>query len=748
MPEGRSPRSTRSGAARSTATRSHTKRSTTSRRRTGGPTAGATAAGRRGAGDGPAVGGEATANAGDITEFVALPRVTSLAVDPAGDRLVAAVQQPDADGGRYVSALWELDPKGSAEPRRLTFSARGESAPRFTTDGRLLFSSARPDPADPEASEQVPALWELPRFGEATVVADAPGGVTLAATASDGTLLLTSSVLAGGSLADDQQRRKNRKDRKVTAIWHAGMPIRYWDHEIDDVSPRLLLRRGDASAPDSDALIDLTPEADTVNLLNCSADLSSDGRWVATTWSQRAAGGELRTSIALIDTRAGRNRRSVRRKLLLRADTDANYTGPVFAPDGRWVVVTRSTVPTPTDTSYSELQIHPVAGGDPVRVQLGDLHPGEYRWAPDGTTLYVTGDLHSRGAVVAVDPATGRIRRTVADDAVYSSLSQTGDGTYLFALRSTVDSPPTPVRLTPRRSQPAVPIPAPGRIDELPGTLEWVESDVSDGAGGRVRVGGWLCTPRGASAKRPAPLMVWIHGGPHSSYNSWSWRWNPWIFVARGYAVLMPDPAMSTGYGDAALNRAWPRRPDLVWAEVEDLADHVLRRKTLDGKRTALLGASFGGFMTNWIAGHTQRFKAIVTHAGLYALDQQHPTTDAAASKVRVHLTPEQLPEWYAAFSPHHHVGKVTTPMLVTHGNKDYRVPVSEALRLWWDLVSRWPGKPQDMPHRFLQFTSENHWILSPGNAFVWNTAVADFVDRHVLGRDTPDQLPEQPAGS
>lgn len=700
-------------------------------------------------------------DAADIAQFVATPRITSVAVDPTGERLVAAVQQPDADGGRYSSALWELDPKAKAEPRRLTFSARGESTPRFTADGRLLFSSARPDPADPKGSEQVPALWELPEFGEASIVAEAPGGVNLAATAADGTMLLSSSVLAGGSLADDEQRRKNRKDRKVTAIWHTGMPIRYWDHELDDVSPRLLLRRADAPGSDPGAAVDLTPDADTVNLLNASADLSPDGRWVATSWSQRGRGGELSTSIALIDTRAGRGGRGVRRKLLLRAGSGFNFSGPRFAPDGRSLAVTRSTVSTPTDTSYSTLEIHPVAvgdtaggdparggtaDGDPVQVQLGDLHASEYRWAADGKTLYVTGDLHSRGAVVAVDPRTGRIRKTVAGDAVYSSLSLTADGTYLFALRSTVDSPPTPVRLTLRRAQPPVTIPAPGRIAPLPGSLEWVQAEVPDGSGGRVLVGGWLCTPRGASAKKPAPLMVWIHGGPHASYNSWSWRWNPWIFVARGYAVLMPDPAMSTGYGDATLNRAWPRRPDLVWAEVEGLADHVLHRKTLDGKRTALLGASFGGFMTNWIAGHTKRFKAIVTHAGLYALDQQHPTTDAAASKVRVHLTPDELPEWYAAYSPHHHVGNATTPMLVTHGNKDYRVPVSEALRLWWDLVSRWPGQPADMPHRFLQFTSENHWILSPGNAYVWNTAVADFVDRHVLGRKTPDELPEQPA--
>jgi dipeptidyl aminopeptidase/acylaminoacyl peptidase len=272
-------------------------------------------------------------------------------------------------------------------------------------------------------------------------------------------------------------------------------------------------------------------------------------------------------------------------------------------------------------------------------------------------------------------------------------------------------------------------------VGALPGTLEWVSTDV-DG----IEVGGWLCLPAQASAAQPAPVMLWIHGGPHGSYNAWSWRWCPWFAVEAGYAVLMPDPAMSTGYGDAGLNRGWPRRPDIVFHECETLLDAVLERAELDGSRTAMLGASFGGFMANWIAGHTDRFDAIVSHAGLWALPQQHRTTDAAASKMRVHGHEDEDPDWYRAFSPHHEIDAITTPMLVTHGNRDYRVPISEALRLWWDLVSAWDGAPEDMPHRFLQVTSENHWVLTPSNAVVWNRAVLAFCDQHVLGGPSADE--------
>ena len=654
----------------------------------------------------------------DIDGFLRLPRLASVATG-AGGRVIAAISEADGPGAKLVSALWELDPSGEAPARRLTVSEKGESAPRLAPDGSVLFTSSRPDPQG-GTYEDKPALWRLPTTGEARLLAAAPGGLSLLAVVEDGTMLATTEVLPGSTLEDDAERRTARKDAKQTTIWHTGMPIRLWDHEIGDQSRRLVL-----VSPDGD-LTDLTPDVGTVTLYAASADLSPDGTTVATSWTRRVRGGETRSSIVLIDTA------TLRRSALLEADEHAQYGSPVFSRDGSRLAVIRSTTSSPTDTSYSRLEIHPIGGGDPVIAQLGDLTLSDLEWATDGTLL-VAGDLHSSGAVLAIDPATGEAR-TVAGGGVFSSLSAGADGN-VFALRSDVAGPSRPVRLTADGSAELL---APGTVDALPGTLEWVETAV-DG----ITVGGWLCLPASASADSPAPVMLWVHGGPHGSYNAWSWRWCPWLAVERGYAVLMPDPAMSTGYGDAGLNRGWPRRPEVVYRECETLLDAVLERDELDGSRTAMLGASFGGFMANWIAGHTERFDAIVSHAGLWALDQQHRTTDAAASKMRVHRHEEENPDWYRASSPHHEVDAITTPMLITHGNRDYRVPISEALRLWWDLVSSWDGEPQDMPHRFLQLTSENHWVLTPSNALAWNEAVLAFCDQHVLGAEpVPEVLP------
>jgi dipeptidyl aminopeptidase/acylaminoacyl peptidase len=206
--------------------------------------------------------------------------------------------------------------------------------------------------------------------------------------------------------------------------------------------------------------------------------------------------------------------------------------------------------------------------------------------------------------------------------------------------------------------------------------------------------------------------------------------------------VVMPDPAISTGYGQRWLDRAWPYRAADVFADCTAVLDSVLELPDVDGSRLACLGASFGGYLTNWVAGHAaDRFQAIVTHAGLYALDQQHKTTDMAHFKTGIFGEPAEHPDWYRENSPHYGlVGDV--PMLVIHGNRDYRVPIGEALRLWWDLVSGWDGDPEDMPHRFLQLTGENHWVLSPANAEIWYDAVLGFCAQHVLGQKwTPSPL-------
>jgi dipeptidyl aminopeptidase/acylaminoacyl peptidase len=623
------------------------------------------------------------------------------------------MQQPDRKGSRYVSSLWQI-PLDDREPVRLTRSEKGESAPAFRPDGSLLFVSARPDS---DAEDEESALWALPPVGEPRVLARSAGGVGGPVVAAEaGTVLVAGSRLAWTAEDDDAARRKTRKDRKITAILHTGMPIRHWDHELGDESPRLLV------ADDRGDLRDLTPDAGQA-LHEAGYSISADGATVLTSWRVPRRAGRFDTAVVLIDVESGKH-------TVLVDEVGISYFAPCVSPDGRRYAVGCEDEGTFERSFDVQVQLRSLDDSDRGRdVELGDLFPSDWVWSRDSRTLFVTGDLHGRGAVLAVDAATGDVTRLVSD-AVYSSLCPSPDGRHLYALRSAIDSANTPVRIDVTladQNPQALPTPAP--TPQLPGTL--VEITASDPAG----VHAWLCLP--PESEQPAPVMLWIHGGPFASYNSWNWRWNPWAAVARGYAVLMPDPALSTGYGMDLIDRAWPHRAGIVWNELETLLDSVLQRPDLDANRTACLGGSFGGYMTNWVAGHTDRFDAIVTHAGLWALDQQHKTTDAAQWKSGLFGTPAERPEWYAENSPNNFIDHIVTPMLVVHGNRDYRVPVSEALRLWWDLVSHYDGEPSTLPHRFLQLTGENHWVLSPANAQIWYETVLGFCDEHVRGRPT-----------
>lgn len=223
-------------------------------------------------------------------------------------------------------------------------------------------------------------------------------------------------------------------------------------------------------------------------------------------------------------------------------------------------------------------------------------------------------------------------------------------------------------------------------------------------------------------------MAVFVHGGPLNSWNSWHWRWNPHVFVGEGWAVLLPDPALSTGYGMEGIRRGWGRWGDVVYGDVMSAVDEAESREDIDGSRTVAMGGSFGGYMANWILGRTDRFRAAITHASLWNLENFHGTTDLGAWWEREFGDPYKDPSKYRKHSPHLGVGNIKTPTLVIHGELDYRVPISEALTLWTDL------KRHGVEAKFLYFPDENHWVLKPNNSRLWYKTVLRFINHHARG--------------
>ena len=663
----------------------------------------------------------------DLGAFLALPRVNSLVLSPDGDRLIAAVAELAADGTRYVTALWEVDPAGQRPARRLTRSAKGESAPAFRPDGTLLFLSARPDtdPAKDAPAEEEAALWALPADGgEAFRVLGRPGGVDGVVTArhSDRTAVLGSLLPGAEDAESDAKLRKARKEAKVGAILHEEALVRFWDHDLGPALPHVFTL--------SEASADAVPvDCGQVGRSEAAPTLSPDGALLAHVLEITEDTDLIRSAVAVVDAATGK-------RLRLISAPDAQFSAPVFAADSRTLMCARETLSSFEDSLDVTLwSLDATDEQDQGRDLLPDLDlwPGQAVPSPSGDAVFFSADELGHSPVFRLDPADGTVTRLSADGS-YTGLSVSPDGSTLYALRAAIDAPPTPVRLdSSTADQQPVELPSPAPVGALPGTLTEVTATAEDGTALRS----WLVLPEGAGAEAPAPLLLWVHGGPQSSWNAWTWRWNPWVAAAAGYAVLLPDPALSTGYGQEMHRRGWQDWGDNPYRDVIALTDAALERPDLDASRTAMMGGSFGGYMANWIATSTDRFKAIVTHASLWNLHSFAGTTDAPHFWRRGFGDVLRTTERYEKSSPHLRAAEINTPMLVIHGDRDYRVPIGEALGLWTDLVRF------GVPAKFLYYPDEGHWILKPNNAKVWYETVLAFLAHHVLGEEwrRPDLL-------
>jgi dipeptidyl aminopeptidase/acylaminoacyl peptidase len=664
----------------------------------------------------------------EFDDYLALRRLAGLALSPDGIRLVTTVAERTPDGKRFATSLWEVDPGGQRPPRRLTRSAPGEAHPAFLPDGRLLFSSRRPDAeAKPEEeTEDRATLWLLPEAGEARQVARRGGDIGDVVVARDsGDVVFIASTMPGmTTVEDDEKRRQARKDAGVTAILHEGHPVRYWDHDLGPAESHVFFS---GPVPIGDgrltAVSDLTPVADSK--VGDSLALSPDGRTVAIGWRIDEPRAVHHGSLSLVDTATGDRR--------LLESAGQWLSDPAFSPDGRTLVYLQETLGDWDNAPRRTFRLLDLDTGEGRELLPADtrLWPSSPAFSPDGDFLYFLADEAGHAPVFRLDLGTGSVVR-LTDSGAYTDLVVSPDGAALYALRSCVDSPPSPVRIDPTQGdQRAVALLGPQDDVPVPGTLAEVTTVAEDGSPLRA----WLALPSGASADAPVPLLLWIHGGPVSSWNAWSWRWNPWLMTARGYAVLLPDPALSTGYGVDFLQRGWGAWGGRPFTDLMTVTDATIELPEIDRTRTAAMGGSFGGYMANWVATQTDRFRAIVTHASLWHLDAFAGTTDEPSFWHREFGDPLQKQERYLENSPHLRAGSIRTPMLVIHGDKDYRVPIGEALRLWNDL-----GR-FSVPAKFLYFPDENHWIAAPGHVKVWYQTVEAFLAEHVL--DEPWRRPD-----
>ena len=253
--------------------------------------------------------------------------------------------------------------------------------------------------------------------------------------------------------------------------------------------------------------------------------------------------------------------------------------------------------------------------------------------------------------------------------------------------------------------------------------LEKIDTDGADAA----KVQSFIVKPPGFDPSKKYPVLFLIHGGPQGAWGeTWSYRWNPQVFAAAGYVVVMPNPHGSTGYGQAftdAVSGDWGGR---AFHDIMAVADNVATLPYVDKDRMVAAGASYGGYMIDWILGHTNRFKALVSHAGVYDLRSEAGTTDELwFVKWEFKGFPWDNPSNYDEWSPNQFSGKFATPTLVTQGEIDYRVPIGQSQELFTALQQR------HIPSKLILFPEEGHWIGKPQNSRYWYSSVLDWLDKY-----------------
>ena len=653
-------------------------------------------------------------------DLVSLARVSEPALSPDGRKLVYSLRETDLAADRGRSDLWFQDLHAGTPARRLTTHPENDTAAAWSRDGAgVFFLSSRSGTAQ---------VWYLDASGgEATPVTELPVEVAgFRVSPAGDRLVLALEVFPDCSDLDCTRKRlEERKSAKQHGQAYDQIFVRHWDTWKDGRLSQLF-----SAALDGNRRIAATPvpltakvEADVPSKpFGGRADyaISPDGRQVL--FAARASGPSEPTSTNFDIWRVPADGSGA--PVNLTADNPAWDAQPAWSPDGRLIAHLAMEHPG-FEADRFRLVVRDAATGA-VRFTTADWDRsiGSFRFSGNGRKVIAAADHLGQHPLWSVDLASGA-REMVTGPGNVGDFDVAGDR-IVYAQQDL--SSPADLWLIAGRARPA-------RLTELNATRL---ADVRFGAAeqfrfagaGDAEVFGYAMKPWNWEPGKKYPVAFIVHGGPQSSFaNTWSYRWNPQIYAGAGFGVVFIDFHGSTGYGQAftdSISGDWGGKPfeDLQ----KGLAAAVERFPWLDGERACALGASYGGYMMNWIAGTwPDRFRCLVNHAGLFDHRSMYYSTEELWFVEWDHGGPYfDAPAAHEKSNPANHVAAWKTPMLVIHGGLDFRVPYTQGISTFPALQRR------GIESRFLYFPDENHWIMKPANSRQWHEEVLGWLDQHL----------------
>ena len=657
-------------------------------------------------------------------------RVGAPVPSPDGKWVVFSVTEAAYDDKDQVTDLWIVPSDGSSQPRRLTATKGGEGGAAWSPDSRRLAFSARRE------SDEASQIYVLDiNGGEAARVTSLSTGARTPRWRPDGkALLFTSTVYPGG--ADDEANKKiaaERRARKYRARVYDSFPIRYWDRWLDDQQAHLFVQTLEAGAKAKDLLAGTKlvamkgfggVQGNSGDELN--AIWAPDGQtivFVATSNRDAAAYDDTTTHLFMVSATGGEPRQ-------ITSGSDS-YNTPVFRPDGKalYFTVTAENQETYNLTRLamfrSTQETTPI-----VLTKTFDRSVGSFAFAPDSRTIYLLAEDAGHEKLYSVAAEGGEVKLAVDLAAgVYTGLAipENASTPILVANWGSAVSPSEIVRidLATRRHQALTAFNAErvAAIDWQPLREFWFTSK----AGKKIH--NLIALPPNFDESKKYPLFVLIHGGPHGMWrDEITYRWNYHLLAQPGYIVLMTNFTGSTGFGEK-FARDIKLDPFIgPSAEINEAADEAIRQfKFIDASRQAAGGASYGGHLANWLQATTTRYKCLISHAGLINLESQWGTSDTIYHREINSGGPvwEQGKVWREQ-NPIRLAKNFRTPILLTVGENDFRVPLNQTLENW-SVLQR-----LRIPSRLIVFPDENHWILKAENSRFFYQEVHAWLKKYI----------------
>ena len=646
-------------------------------------------------------------------DLVRMDRISSPVASPDGRQIVFVKRHTDMEADKGRTDLWLIEADGG-NLRQLTSDEAGDSSPVWAPDSEMVyFLSSR------SGSSQVWA--KSASGGKARQVTDLPLDVgTLNVSPVGNQLAVTMEVFPEcETLECTVELLDQRQEGKTSGRLYDQIFVRHWDSWMDGRRSHLFVvpvTGGEARnlIPGLDADVPSKPFGGAEEIA-----FTPDGSGVVFTMRDVGAAEPWSTDFDLyyVPVDGSKSPRN------LTESNEAWDTQPVFSPDGKTLAYLAMARPGFEADRFRIVLMSWPGGETRVLTEDWDFSPAGGVFSADGKTLYMTAGDRGQVALFAIDVDSGAVKSLV-DEGHVRSPSLAGDRV-VFG-RDTLE---TPVDLYSVSAQG-------GPVKRLTEINADRLAGVSLGEAEQFTFAGWNDETVHAYVVKPAdfdpgkryPVSFLIHGGPQGSFgNDFHYRWNPQTYAGAGYASVMVDFHGSTGYGQDftdSITGDWGGKPleDLQ----KGLAAALQRYPWLDGARVCALGASYGGFMVNWIAGNwPDGFQCLVNHDGVFDNRMMYYATEELWFPEWEHGGPYWTnPEGHEKHNPANFVSEWRTPMLVVHGELDHRIPVTQGLAAFTALQRR------GIPSEFLYFPDENHWVLRPSNSVQWHDTVLDWMAR------------------